>query len=146
MTQTIIRDIQIFWSKLDTPVSPFGGDPAYELQVRAPKKRRKELEQYGNVKEVDGVLAVNLKRYAKNAKGEEVTVDVFDGLKQPFSDLKSIGNGSKGAVKVFQYENPRGGRPVTRLMAVQILELVKYEATPEVDFDAITDVAVEEDF
>jgi len=145
MTQSIIRDIQIFWSKLDTPVSPFGGDPAYELQVRAPKKRRKELEQFGNVKEVDGVLAVNLKRYAKNAKGEEVSVDVLDGLKQPFTDLKSIGNGTKGAVKVFQYDNPRGGRPVTRLMAVQILELVKYEAAPEVDFDAVTD-AVEEDF
>jgi hypothetical protein len=111
-----------------------------------PKKRRKELEAFGKVREVEGGVAINLKRYAKDAKGKAVKIDVVTAEKSDFraeyGDAKCIGNGSKGAIKVFQYA--RGEQIISRLSAVQVTELKKYEPTPTVDFDAVE--AVGEDF
>jgi len=145
---SIIRDVTFNYAFLDTPHAPFGGDPVYDIQIVVPKKRRKELEAFGKVREVTGGVAINIKRYAKDAKGKAVKVDVVTSDKQDFraeyGDAKCIGNGSKGAVKVFTYA--RGEQVITRLSAVQVTELKKYEPTPTVDFDVIETAATEEDF
>jgi hypothetical protein len=143
---SIIRDVTINYAFLDTPHAPFGGDPVFDIQVVVPKKRRKELEAFGKVREVEGGVAINLKRYAKDAKGKAVKIDVVTAEKSDFraeyGDAKCIGNGSKGAIKVFQYA--RGEQIISRLSAVQVTELKKYEPTLAVDFDAVE--AVGEDF
>jgi hypothetical protein len=143
---SIIRDVTINYAFLDTPHAPFGGDPVYDIQVVVPKKRRKELEAFGKVREVEGGVAINIKRYAKDAKGKAVKIDVVTAEKSDFraeyGDAKCIGNGSKGAIKVFQYA--RGEQIISRLSAVQVTELKKYEPTLAVDFDAVE--AVGEDF
>ena len=136
---SIIRDVTLNYAFLDTPHAPFGGDPVFDVQVVVPKKRRKELEAFGKVREVEGGVAINIKRYAKDAKGKAVKIDVVTAEKSDFraeyGDAKCIGNGSKGAIKVFQYA--RGEQIISRLSAVQVTELKKYEPTPTVDFDAV---------
>ena len=136
---SIIRDVTLNYAFLDTPHAPFGGDPVYDVQVVVPKKRRKELEAFGKVREVEGGVAINIKRYAKDAKGKAVKVEVVTADKADFraeyGDAKCIGNGSKGSVKVFTYS--RGDQLITRLSAVQVIDLVKYEPKNEVDFDSI---------
>ena len=143
---SIIRDVTLNYAFLDTPHAPFGGDPVFDVQVVVPKKRRKELEAFGKVREVEGGVAINIKRYAKDAKGKAVKIDVVTAEKSDFraeyGDAKCIGNGSKGAIKVFQYA--RGEQIISRLSAVQVTELKKYEPTLAVDFDAVE--AVGEDF
>ena len=145
---SIIRDVTINYAFLDTPHAPFGGDPIFDVQIVVPKKRRKELEAFGKVREVEGGVAINIKRYAKDAKGKAVKVDVVTAEKADFraeyGDAKCIGNGSKGAVKVFQYA--RGDQMITRLSAVQVTDLIKYEPTTAIDFDVIETQADEEDF
>jgi len=135
---SIIRDVTLNYAFLDTPHAPFGGDPVFDVQIVVPKKRRKELEAFGKVREVDGGVAINIKRYAKDPKGNDVTIDIVTALKEDFraeyGDAKCIGNGSKGSVKVFQYE--RQGKMITRLSAVQVKDLVKYEPEPTIDFDS----------
>jgi hypothetical protein len=139
ISSSIIRNVTLNYAFLDTPHNPFGGDVYYDVQVVVPKKRRKELEAFGKVREVEGGVAINVKRYAKDPKGKDVTVDVVTGSKEDFraeyGDASCIGNGSKGAVKVFQYE--RQGKMITRLSAVQVTDLVKYEPEPAVDFDSV---------
>ena len=136
---SIIRDVTLNYAFLDTPHAPFGADPIFDVQIVVPKKRRKELEAFGKVREVEGGVAINIKRYAKDAKGKSVKVDVVTSTKEDFraeyGSASCIGNGSKGAVKVFTY--PRGEQTITRLSAVQVTELKKYEPTESVDFDSI---------
>ena len=145
---SIIRDVTLNYAFLDTPHAPFGGDPIFDVQVVVPKKRRKELEAFGKVREVDGGVAINFKRYAKDPEGKDVTIDVVTGTKEDFraayGDAKCIGNGSKGAVKIFTYD--RGGKTIARLSAVQVTDLKKYEPTTAIDFDVIETQADEEDF
>ena len=137
MTNSIvIKNAEIFWAKLDKPVSPFGGDPAYEAQFRFAKSRKKELEKAGlRFKEVEGKLAVNLKRYAHNQAGEATPVRVVDADKVE-TTKHNIGNGSKVNFIVFQYPSKRNSEElVSRLTAVQITKLKEYKKTVEADFD-----------
>jgi len=145
---SIIHDVTLNYAFLDTPHAPFGGDPVFDVQVVVPKKRRKELEAFGKVREVEGGVAINLKRYAKGADGKDVTIEVVTADKTDFraeyGDAKCIGDGSKGSVKVFTY--PRGEQVITRLSAVQVVDLVKREPKNVVDFDIIETASTEEDF
>jgi len=146
---SIIRDVTLNYAFLDTPHNPFGGDEYFDIQVVVPKKRRKELEAFGKVREVEGGVAINIKRYARGKDGKEASIEVLTGSKEDFraayGDAKCIGNGSRGAVKVFTYQ--RGDAIITRLSAVQIIELKKYEPATIVDFDVVaTTAGTEEDF
>lgn len=142
---TIIRDLEFHWAKLDKPVNPFGTEQ-YDLQVRFPKKRVKEMGAYGKVKEQpDGQFSINITRKAQNAKGEDTPVRVVDSVKRPLEGL--IGNGSKGHIIVYQYDWSHAGRSGTKtiLVAVQVTEHIVYEDTGAVDFDVIgTDQAAME--
>lgn len=160
-TNAIIKNVELFWAKLDKPVEPFG-TKQWEIQIRFPKKRIKEMEQYGKVKETDetGVYSVNLKKKAIKADGTPaMKVDVVGTTIDPETeepvriDPKTIGNGSIGNVKVmlreYQIKGPKGN--VTKegtqvmLVKVQITDLVKYTPKSVNDFDYDDEAPVEDD-
>ena len=144
-TNTIIKDVALFWAKLDKPVSPFGVDQ-YELQIQGDKKREKEFSQFGKVKPVEsGKISVNLKKKAFKKDGTDAAkVRVVDAGKKEL-DPKLIGNGSIGNVMVYcspyEIKLPNGkvskAGISTMLVAVQVTDLVRYERKSEnfVDFD-----------
>ena len=145
-SNVIIRDVQLYWAKLDKPVDPFG-TLQWELTIQASKKRESELAQFGKVKEgfEKGTVAVALKKKALKADGSDAAkVSVVDSAKQPL-EAKLIGNGSTGNVMVFQrpYEIKAPNGKVTKsgtttmLNKVQVTNLVKYERKSDnfVDFD-----------
>lgn len=145
-SNVIIRDVKLYWAKLDKPVDPFG-TLQWELTVQVPKKREAEIASLGKVKEgfEKGTVAVALKKKALKADGTEAAkVGVVDANKQPL-DSKLIGNGSTGNIIVFQrpYEIKAPNGKVTKsgtttmLIKVQVTNLVKYERKSDnfVDFD-----------
>jgi len=149
-TSSIIKDVTLMWVHLEKPVSPFG-DEVYDLRIDVPKKRIKELEQYGKPKVVmldgapTGMVSINLKKKAfLKDGGPAKKVRVVDANKAPMTDLGSIGNGSKGNVMViqrpFEIKAPNGkvtkSGTATMLIAVQVTDLKKYEPTSSMDFDS----------
>lgn len=143
----VLKDLELYWAKLDKPVEPFG-TPQWEIQVRFPKKRIKEMEEYGKVKETDtaGIYSINFKKKAELKDGSPAKkVKVVDGKGEDL-DPRTIGNGSKGAVKLmlkdYQIKGPKGN--VTKegtqvmLIAVQVKDLIVYEpkgAGDDFDYD-----------
>ena len=146
----ILSNVDLYWAKLnpEKPVEPFG-TLQWELTVQADKKRSKELEQYGKIKDgfEKGTVAIGLKKKALKKDGSAAApVRVVDASKQPL-DPKLIGNGSKGNVilmlKDYEIKAPNGkvtksGTTVT-LTAVQVTDLVKYvpKNSNFVDFDEV---------
>ena len=144
----ILKNVSLHWAKLnpEKPVSPFGTDQ-WEITIQVDKKRSKEIESFGKVKDgfEKGTVAVNLKKKAQKKDGTPAAaVRVVDGMKQPL-DPKLIGNGSTGNVmlmlKDYEIKAPNGkvtksGTTVT-LVAVQVTDLVKYvpKNSNFVDFD-----------
>lgn len=153
-SNVIIRDVKLYWAKLDKPVDPFG-TLQWELTIQVPKKRESEVASLGKVKEGfdKGTVAVALKKKALKADGSEAAkVGVVDANKQPL-DSKLIGNGSTGNIIVFQrpYEIKAPNGKVTKsgittmLTKVQVTELIKYERKSDnfVDFDDEGDTSQE---
>ena len=140
----IIDNCNFKWAKLEKPVNPFGDGDAWELQIYSEDLEVAEewAKQNLNVKSrknEDGALEfyVNLKRWTtKPATGEKYDPPVVvDGDKNPISG-GNIGNGSKGKVKVYQYEwhNGMNSGIATILIAVQVTDLIKYVPSEVVDF------------
>ena len=144
----ILKGVSLYWAKLnpEKPVAPFGTDQ-WEITVQVPKKREKEIADFGKVKDgfEKGTVAIGLKKKALKKDGSPAAaVRVVDGMKQPL-DPKLIGNGSTGNVmlmlKDYEIKAPNGkvtksGTTVT-LVAVQVTDLVKYvpKNSNFVDFD-----------
>ena len=79
---------------------------------------------------------VNLKRWAKSPNGKEYDApSVVDAAKEPV-DPTIVGNGSKGKVKVYQYQWTKGSRSgiSTIFIALQVTDLVEYNPESVVDF------------
>jgi len=146
-TNSIIKDVQIYWVKLAEPVSPFGV-PQYECTIQVPKKRIKELESFGKVKDGfdAGTVKVSMKKKAVKADGSDAAkVRCVDAFKNPL-DSKTIGNGSTGNIMVmqrpYQIKLPNGKISKegvsTALSAIQVTKLIKYEPKNDnfVDFDS----------
>lgn len=150
----IIKDVQLFWAKLDKPVSPFGVDQ-YELQIQGDKKREKEFEQFGKVKSIEGgKVSVNLKKKAFKKDGSDAAkVRVVDAGKKELNPTL-IGNGSTGNVMVYcspyEIKLPNGkiskSGISTMLVGVQVTDLVRFERKSDnfVDFD-VEGVSVDTD-
>jgi hypothetical protein len=135
----MISNVELHWAKLDKAVPNFQGDAdQWEVQVRVPKKRREELEEFGKVKEEDGGKTISKNFYKKTTKADGEpsqrvkVVDIYGDAVDP----KTIGNGTKANIRLlarpFQIKNPKTGKvtkegTTTILMAIQITELVKYE-------------------
>lgn len=132
----IIRNVEFRWAKLDKPVSPFGS-LVWELSVHVPVDAvTPEFATLGVVKSGnDGTCYVVLKKRADTADGKPAApVTVLDKDKNPLA-ANRIGNGSKGAVKVFQRDYEHNGRKGLSnvLMAVMVTDLVEYVAPATVD-------------
>ena len=90
----------------------------------------------------DGAEVTNVTRKASNAKGDSITIPVVDKELNPV-DPKSIGNGTVANVKLFTYpyktSDGREGEK-TILMAIQVLDLVEFDATSTggIDFEIIS--------
>jgi hypothetical protein len=145
-TNVIIKDLELWWAKLDPkkPVEPFG-EKQWEIQVRFPKKRIKEMEQYGKVKETDttGVYSINFKKRAELKDGGPAkSVPLVDRTGEAV-DPKTLGNGSKGAVKLMLQDwatKDAKGKVIksgTRVMLikVQVTDLIEYVPKDSNDFD-----------
>jgi len=146
-TNAIIKNVELFWVKCNPskPVAPFG-EEQWEVQLRFPKKRVAEMEQYGKVKETDtkGVFQLNLKKKAIKKDGSPAQpIKVVGATAGSVVDPTIIGNGSTGNVKVmlkdYQIKGPNGkvtkeGTQVT-LQAIQVTNLIKYEPKGGDDFD-----------
>ena len=154
-TNVIIKDVQLWWAKLDKPVEPFG-TKQFELQIRFPKKRIKEMEQYGKVKETDeaGTFSINLKKKAELKDGSPAKKVKLVDKKGNDIDPKTLGNGSKGNVKLmlkeYEIKGPKGN--VTKsgtqvmLIAVQVTDLIVYVPKNNgTDFDYENDESDEDD-
>jgi len=143
-TNLIVKNVEFFWAKLGKPVeNQFNGDYQWELQVRVPAKRAKDLEVLGTVKHPvkDGVedktvAYVNLRKKSVKVDGSAAApVRVVDAAKNEM-DGSIIGNGSKGNVivmqKPYEIKNPKTGKVTksgiaTSLSAVQVLELIEFK-------------------
>ena len=138
----LITDVEINYPRLDTPINPFGTE-IYEIQIATTDKAKAdELKaNHFNVKERDGKFTVSLKRNAKKRDGSDNgKVRVVDGNKMPMENTRSIGNGSKGNVIVWQFPYEAMGRKGVSgsLTALQVTELVEYNGgAGGVDFDVV---------
>ena len=134
----IIRDLELYWANLYKPHAPFGTE-IFDVQIRTTDEDKvKVLKDLGvNLKKHDdGYYFGNVKRKTVNAKGDPMDPPkVVDSSKAALSD--PIGNGSTGNIKLFSYEYKVGGRSgrAAMLTAVQVVDLVPYEAKGDVDFD-----------
>ena len=141
----VIKDVELFWVKLDpqNPVDPFSsGNLVWEIQMRtedkkiagAWKKRGLPVREL----EDDNIYVCNVKKLAKNSKGDDLTPPrVVDG-KLNAIDPTIIGNGSIANVQVSPREWAMGGKTgvVFDLMAVQVTKLLEYSGS-NLEFDVV---------
>ena len=137
----LISDAELNWARLDTPVNPFGTEQ-YELQIATTDAAKAEewKANHLNVKEKEGVFTVGLKRKAKKADGSDNgKVRVVDGQRNAIENVRSLGNGSRGNVIVFQYPYDAMGRKgvASSLTAVQVTEFVEYVPDNAIEFDVV---------
>lgn len=136
----IIKGAELYFSKLNPkrPNSKFNKkNPTWEVQIRTEDKaKKKEWEDLGlAVKAVipdDGLpyYRVNLRKKSIKEDGENSSpVSVVDGKLNPV-DPDSIGNGSIGNIRIFQYEYTNEGKKgiASVLMAVQLIKHLVYTA------------------
>ena len=141
----IVKDLELYWAKLNPkkPVEPFG-EPQWEIQVRFPKKRVKEMEEYGKVKECpDGGFQMNFRKKALKKDGTDaMPIRVVDTKKHAI-DPTIIGNGSTGNIMLmlrdWEQKGPKGNviksGCAVALTAVQVTDLKVYEGSKGTDFD-----------
>ena len=134
----IVRDLEFHWAHLQKPHNPFGTE-IWDVQIRTTDKEKvAELKKHGiNMKtHEDGYFFGNVKRKTVNNKGESMEAPkIVDAAKKEVTEV--IGNGSKGHIKVFAYDykvGPNKGR-TAQLTAVQVIDLIPYEASSSTDFE-----------
>ncbi|RLA26272.1 MAG: hypothetical protein DRQ62_00115 [Gammaproteobacteria bacterium] len=149
----LLKDCELWYPKLDPekPSTRFSKkNPTWEIQLRTEsKEQKKEWEDLElKVKAVipdEGVpyYRVNIKKRKFKADGSESSfVDVMDGNLQPVEPT-SIGNGSIGNVRIFQYEytdNDSGTKGMAAvLMGIQLTKHLVYVPQPHDDDFETTD-------
>ena len=148
----ILRKCSLFFAKLDPkrPNAKYNkANPTWELQIRTTDSaQKKEWEGHGlKVKAVlpdDGSAPywfVNLRKKSIKVKDNEPAgpVDVKDGELNDI-DPNSIGNGSVGNVRIFQYEYESGDTSgkASVLMGVQVTTHIVYTPKPRDHDDEFT--------
>ena len=149
----ILKNVELFFAKLDQskPNARFdANNPTWEVQIRTrDKKQAKEWKDLNvNVKTDDddnGVFyKATLKKKTKKANGEpQNPVNLVGGDLSPI-DPNTLGNGSIGNVRIYQYNYEVGGRKgiASMLMAVQVTTLKEYTPKPREDDFEMTDMEV----
>jgi hypothetical protein len=145
----ILQQCELWWARLEPskPNTKFDAiNPKWELQIRTTNKAVKKLWEELSLK-VKAVIpedddsvpyySTTLRRPTLKRTGEKMRpVEVVDGAGLPL-DPGTIGNGSIGNVRIFQYEalNPKTQSMMigTQLTGVQITRLVKYTPKPNAE-------------
>lgn len=154
----IIKNAELWFAKLDPkrPSAKFNKkNPTWELQIRTQDKAvKKAWEELGlAVKAVvpdEGApyFRVNLRKKSIKEDGDAASpIKVVNGHLEDV-DPNSIGNGSVGNVRIFQYEYPKegGGKGIASvLMGVQVTKHVVYKPKPRDDDFDMTDTEVVEE-
>ena len=133
----VVRDVTFNWPKLVDKHSPFG-TLQWDVQVvtnnDAPKA---QLESAGvKMKTGESGYYANINRKAIKANGEAneppKVIDIDKEEMAP-SKIKSMGNGSKGHIKLFSYDWEMAGKTgiSAMLVAMQITEYVSYDGAGE---------------
>jgi len=151
----IVRDIELHWAKLNKAVDSFG-DMKWEVQCRVHDKDiadKLKKDMFLNIKSEesdDGAkywrFNVQRKLYKagqdalpEHEREKNSPPEVVNGDRDPIT--ASIGNGSKGNLKLFQapyeYKGKKGVSTV--LTGVQVTDLKIYEQSSSVDFDVVDD-------
>lgn len=129
----VIKDVEFNWANVFTPKSPFGA-LQWDIQVVTyDAAKAEELKAAGiNLKKDGNKFFGNVKRKTVSAKGTPLSKPIVKGLEEG----QSIGNGSKGNLKVFTYDYNVSGRKGTSamLVGVNITELVEYNSSNNEDF------------
>ena len=140
----ILNNVEIFYARLDPqrPNAKFNKEnPTWEMQIRTTSKATKKewealnlgVKMMENEETEEIFYRANLRKRSKTREGEPAKpVEVVDGKKNPI-DPNTIGNGSIGNVRIYQY--PYGddsGKTATVLMKVQLTKHIVY--TPA-DYD-----------
>ncbi len=142
----IIKDCEIWFAKLNPqkPNDKFNKEnPTWECQIRTHDKAvKKSWEELGlPVKAVvpdEGApyFRVNLRKKSTKEDGEPASpIKVVNGQLEDI-DPDSIGNGSVGNVRIFQYQYRRegGGKGVASvLMGVQVTKHIVFKLKPRTD-------------
>ena len=154
-----IGPAELYFCKLDPerPNAKFNREnPTWEVQIRTTDREvKKDWESKGLlvkavVPDEEGASPywrVNLrKKSIKNSGEKSSPVPVVDGKLRPL-DPNTIGNGSIGNIRIYQYEYPKkdktGKGIVSVLMGVQIIKHVVYTPKPrddefeETDFNTV---------
>jgi hypothetical protein len=132
----ILKNVELFYPRLDPkkPNARFNKEqPTWEVQIRTRDKKVKNEWAALNLKpktveDDDGKVfySVTLRKKSKKKDGEvNQPVKVIDGGLNDINPM-SIGNGSIGNVRIFQYEYGDEKKIASMLMAVQITKLNEY--------------------
>lgn len=136
---TIVNNCELWFVKADPhrPSSKFNREnPTWEAQIRTSSKAvKKQWEEAGlSVKAIvpdegEPYFRVNLRKKSIKADGDNASpVSVVNGKLEPI-DPNSIGNGSLGNVRIFQYEYEKtgGGKGLANvLMGIQVTRHIVY--------------------
>jgi hypothetical protein len=142
----IIKDCEIWFAKVDPkrPSSKFNKkNPTWECQIRTKSKDTKKQWEAMNLSikaivpdEGDPYFRVNLRKKSIKEDGEKASpVKVVNGALDDI-DPQTIGNGSVGNIRIFQYEYPKegGGKGIASvLMGIQITKHIVYTPKPRDD-------------
>ena len=137
----IVKDVDLYYAKVDQPVKPFGV-ARWELQMRTNDKTTADMwkkDYFLNIKENEGSYVVNVHKNAVNKDGDDVDPpQVVDKARTPIK-ANNIGNGSKGNVKLFQYPYDVAGRKgvSSMLVGLQVVDLIPYEPDSSIDFEVL---------
>jgi len=149
----VLKNVELWFAKLDPkkPNAMFDqNNPTWEVQIRtrnkAQAKQWKDMDI--NVKtddDDDGVFykASLKKKTLKRDGNPQNPVNLVGGDLSPI-DPNTLGNGSIGNVRIYQYEYNVGGRKgiASMLMAVQVTTLREYTPKPREDDFAIEEMEV----
>ena len=144
----ILKNCEIWFAKLNPsrPNARFSKEnPTWEIQLRTKDKAQKKMweELKLPVKAVlpdEGEPYFRLNLRKKSIKKDKTPADPVTVVRGDLSpvDPNSIGNGSIGNIRIFQYEYPKDGGgtgTASILMAIQLTKHIEYEATHADDFD-----------
>jgi hypothetical protein len=149
----IIKDCEIWFAKLDPkrPNAKYNKEnPTWECQIRTTSKEVKKLWESLNlsVKAVvpdEGApyFRVNLRKKSVKEDTEKASpVKVVNGALEDI-DPNTLGNGSIGNIRIFQYEYPKNGGKergiASVLMGIQVTKHIVYKAKPRDDDFEMTD-------
>jgi hypothetical protein len=141
----ILQNCEIWFAKLARPSAKYNKvNPTWECQIRTTDKAvRKEWEAAGlPVKAIvpdegETYFRVNLRKRSIKKDGEKADpVEVVDGKRRPI-DPNTIGNGSIGNIRLwqYQYDGDDGEKTASVLMAVQITKHIVYTPKPREDYE-----------